>query len=125
MSAESLKTLSVFTGLKINLLAYTGDPEIFGIANDISDAIGKPVPAGAGWQIRGVPGQEFNRAVKGILIEVKPDANLDAAKALASALREAHLAVAGPSPINTTINQITNGGLDPANLIQIVVGKKP
>src|SRR5216683_3183998 len=94
------KKLATFSGTKITFFVYSGDPEIFGIAQDIIDALAKPAPTGASWIVTSEPGQELNRAVKGILIEYKEGADareIAAATSLAEVLVANHLLISGPA----------------------------
>jgi hypothetical protein len=119
--------LRQFAGQILNVLAYNSDGEIIGITNDILAAITMR-PGSAGWLVTVVPGQEMNRAVRGILIEYKEGADVHtiaAGTALAEALRAQNLAVSGPVPLMKNVMQMTGGTMNKDAQLQVVIGKKP
>jgi hypothetical protein len=115
--------LRAFAGHSVNLFAYASDGEIIGISNDVGIAL-----ISAGWSLHAFMGQEIGRAVRGILVEVKANADarsIEAANALVSTLASERLAVSGPFPQQTNVNMMGSGDSDPKAQIIITIGKKP
>jgi hypothetical protein len=123
---QIIAKLKEFSGLKVNLFAYAGDEEIVRIANQIILIL--RAPNGAGWLLFSASGNELGRAVSGILVEIKTDADPQsqaAAVALVSALKGAGLECEGPEiAASIGIAGMTSGPIDPAAVIKITIGKK-
>jgi hypothetical protein len=117
--------LQRFAGQRINVFVYAGDAEITGIANEIINALGPS--GGAGWILNISSGNEASRAVPGILVEVRPEADvssLAAASFLATALRNERLVVFGPQ-LGLGPSGMVVGVIDEKTQITVTIGKKP
>jgi hypothetical protein len=118
--------LQPFSGQSVNLFAYTAEGEVVGISHDLIAALAGQ--HGARWIIHAFMGQEVNRAIRGILVEVSPDASpqsIAAAKALVAALISERMATDGPILRNPNVATMGMGDSDPHAQIIITIGKRP
>ena len=130
LTLEQVKTvagrLRSFSGQRISFFAFAGDSEIVAIGDDILKALAGP--SSAGWKVTVSVGQYSSLVGSGIVIELLSnvdDPSRAAARALADALRNERLVVAGPQSEPPTV--IMSGDLraDPQARIRIVIAKKP
>jgi len=107
------------------VFVYASDGEVVGISNDLLAAL-RP-PNGAGLNLHVMVGQEMGRGVRGIIIELKPDASaqsVDVAKALVAAILSERLAVEGPFVEHLQgVNRLGSGDNNPKAQITITVNK--
>jgi outer membrane murein-binding lipoprotein Lpp len=116
--------LRPFAGQVVNFVAYPSDGEIAGILNDILEALGGK--DGAGWKPSVFIGQEGNRAVRGIAVEIRANSNSDAAaRAFVEALRSERIDIADPIPMDNTGSFFGSGVRDRNSPLRITIGKKP
>jgi cell division protein FtsB len=120
--------LKQFFGQRVSLFVYAGDSEITGIAEQLHDVLNTPISkGGAGWLVSQSSGQETERAVAGILVELKPNADdrsRAAAAALVSSLVAEHLSATGPQPYDARGFFTGSGNVDLRASIIITIGKK-
>jgi hypothetical protein len=127
--AAIVKKLRPFAGERIVVLAYQEGYEPWYIEDQIAYALGGK--DSAGWVVSSGRVRELNRAFGGILVETTPKAtgkHKDAAKALASALADSGLLVAGPLPVQTGLQtevfaHADNGPSDQP--IHLTIGTNP
>jgi hypothetical protein len=144
--------LKRFAGTRANMLAYSSDDEIVGISRQIANALRSD---GAGWNVRLVTANDFDRTVSGILVEIDQGVAAEvsspfrntfwvdaakiqgAAKSLVEALNSAGVRTNGPEPtmilgvrgtpglFRSPEQSLQQFALDDAAKIKITIGRKP
>jgi len=133
LSAEQQLTvtgkLRRFSRQRCFVMWYAGNGEASGLANDIMMALSGP--DGAGWDTDSAAGEEMDRAISGILVELRDNAvetDRTAATALVSALRAERLEISGPVPareVLTLMGVHPENNRNPPDPIKITIGRKP
>lgn len=119
----AVNALRAFAGQKINLVGPPGSSEIESIGGQLVAILNA-----AQWSFKVEIGHDQARSVAGMLIEVMPNANdasKKAATALASALKNARLAVTGPLEANPhAMTGVFSGERFPDAGIRLTLGTK-
>ena len=116
------RKLNSFAGQKVNLLAYGGDAESIGFANDIIATF-----SAAGWTVNATNEIPSTRAIAGVLVELRPDAD-DASRLAAIAVVRAfcdeRVDIKGPAPPYAGARLTSGPSLDFKLPLTLTVGRK-